>query len=223
VFTLSIAGASYQQISDTMNREKLPFSPEAPLWNKHKVKRLLENPRYTGADGYPAIIAEGTFQAVRERIQDNAARFASRPPAVPAYLKGKLRCGECGGQFLRRSERRQGRTVLILKCQSCGERATIPETSLGEQISRQMAAAPTAAKADYVPSPEVMRLANAVNRALEHPDVPEAVIDLILQSAAARYDCCGVSAPQEQDMSRSEQEIAEITVTAGKEVTVIFK
>ena len=52
VFTLYNAGASYQAISDALTRQSIPYCREVPLWNKHKVKRLLENPRYTGKEGY---------------------------------------------------------------------------------------------------------------------------------------------------------------------------
>ena len=41
VFTLYNAGASYQAISDALNRQGIPYCREVPLWNKHKVKRLL--------------------------------------------------------------------------------------------------------------------------------------------------------------------------------------
>ena len=44
VFSLCIGGLSYQKISDLLNAEKIPYSQEMPVWNKHKVKRLLENP-----------------------------------------------------------------------------------------------------------------------------------------------------------------------------------
>ena len=44
----------------------------------HKVKRLLENPRYTGQKGYPAIIDAETFQAVQRMIQGKTAGYA--PP-----------------------------------------------------------------------------------------------------------------------------------------------
>ena len=70
VATLYLAGASYQAIADTLNKEGIPFSQEAPLWNKHKVKRLLENPRYTGSDGYPPILDRGL----------HSERKASRTP-----------------------------------------------------------------------------------------------------------------------------------------------
>ena len=42
VFSLYLGGLSYQRISDTLNGEEIPFCREAPLWNKHKVKRLLK-------------------------------------------------------------------------------------------------------------------------------------------------------------------------------------
>ena len=42
----------------------------------------------------------------------------------------------------------------------------------------------------YQPSGEVIRLTNAINRGLEHPDDPQEVISLILQGVAARYACC---------------------------------
>ena len=70
VFTLYNAGASYQNISDALNWQNIPFSPEASLWNKHKVKRVLENTRYIGKDGYPVMIDESDFQAVQEKISE---------------------------------------------------------------------------------------------------------------------------------------------------------
>ena len=52
VFTEYLAGLSYQKLSDELNADHIPYCQEAPEWNKHKVKRVLENPRYTGRDGY---------------------------------------------------------------------------------------------------------------------------------------------------------------------------
>lgn len=66
-FTLYIAGTSYQAIADALNHQNIPYCPEAPLWDKHKVKRLLENPRYTGKDGFPAAVDADTFQAARKK------------------------------------------------------------------------------------------------------------------------------------------------------------
>ena len=39
---------SYQALADRMNADNIPFSQESPLWNKHKIKRMLENSRLPG-------------------------------------------------------------------------------------------------------------------------------------------------------------------------------
>ena len=74
---LYLAGASYQAITDSLNKTGTPFSPEAPIWNIHKVKRLLENPRYTGTKGYPAILEVDTFQAVQDKIRAKTEGYHS--------------------------------------------------------------------------------------------------------------------------------------------------
>ena len=91
IFTLYNAGASYQGISDALNQGNIPYSQEVPLWNKHKVKRLLENPRYTGQDDYPAIVDMEVFRAGRQRT-------AEKSPIT--YLTPYFQC-TCGGKLIR--------------------------------------------------------------------------------------------------------------------------
>lgn len=135
VMALYTEELSYQKISDILNGEGIPFSSEAPSWNKHKVKRLLENPRYAGANGYPPIIELAVFQEVQLRIRDKTANYSKRERPVPKAV-------------------------------------VCEETTVS-----------------YIPSDEVIRLTNAINRGLEHLDTPEDVVALILQGISARYDC----------------------------------
>ena len=135
IVTLYLEGFSYQRISDILNQDKIPFSEDAALWNKHKVKRLLENPRYTGTDGYPPIIEQDVFQDVQRRIQDRTANYQKRTRPAPMVTTSE----------------------------------NVPES--------------------YIPSDDVIRLTNAINRSLENPDTPEDVVALILQGISARYDC----------------------------------
>lgn len=100
IYTLYQAGGSYQAISDALNREGIPFSGEAPAWNKHKVKRLLENPRYTGADGYPPIIDKAMFQSVQAQIRAKTEGYALKEKRLALQLKDLLRC-PCGGALQR--------------------------------------------------------------------------------------------------------------------------
>ena len=100
LFALYSAGASYQDISDALNRQGVPYSSEIPLWNKHKIKRMLENARYTGKDGYPVMIAETDFQAVQDKISEkNDRRQVSEEVTVVDRLKPYFRC-TCAFPFL---------------------------------------------------------------------------------------------------------------------------
>lgn len=140
VFNDYLEGFSYQVITEMLNEEKIPYSPEVAEWNKHKVKRLLENPRYAGEKEYPAIIEAETFVNVQQIIQSKATNYT--PKRSKQNIKVSINNEETG--------------------------LTV-----------------------YAPSAEVMRIDNAINRALEKAEQPEVVINLILQGITARYECCG--------------------------------
>lgn len=108
--------------------------------------------------------------------------------------------------------------------------ATIPDDTLLSEIARQVTEHDTADRGPYQPSEEVVRLTNAINRGLEHPDHPEELVSLILQGAAARYDCCPAAIPSERenhpldvDWNRIRQVVSHITISAENMVAVTFR
>ena len=109
VFTLYNAGASYQAISDALNRQGIPYCREVPLWNKHKVKRLLENPRYTGKEEYPILVEADIFQAAQEKTAEKNARKQSHgeKPAI-ARLRRRPEVSDC--------KDRQSDAMLCARC-----------------------------------------------------------------------------------------------------------
>lgn len=224
---LYLAGASYQKIADTLNTDCIPFSADAPLWNKHKVKRLLENPRYTGVDGYPAIITEETFRAVQVQIQSKTAACVPMSPRPALRLKEHLRCERCGGKLHRTAGANRRTDTLYLKCDGCSEQVTITDADLLAETNRQLAEH-DAPSGSYTPSSEAVRLANAINRSLERPDAPEDVVSLILQGVSARYDCCPADQneshrPVEADWKGFDRAVSHITISSANAVTVHFK
>lgn len=78
VFNDYLEGLSYQAIAEMLNEEKIQYSLEVADWNKHKVKRLLENPRYTGEKEYPAIIESETFENVQQLIKSKAINYTPK-------------------------------------------------------------------------------------------------------------------------------------------------
>lgn len=227
ITTLYLAGASYQKIADTLNADHIPFSADVPLWNKHKIKRLLENPRYTGADGYPAIMEEETLRAVQAQIQSKTAIYTPAKPRPALHLKEYLRCEHCGCNLHRTAGANRRPDTLYLKCGQCGMQVTILDDDLLAEINRQLAERDAPA-GSYTPSSEVVRLANAINRSLERPDAPEDVVSLILQGVSARYDCCPASQneshrPVEADLKGFDRAVSHITISAERAVTLHFK
>ena len=67
IFRQYIAGASYLDIVATLTAQPVLYDTER-LWSKSMVARILGDRRYTGEDGFPAILDEETFQrATRKR------------------------------------------------------------------------------------------------------------------------------------------------------------
>ena len=101
IFSLYADGLSYQKISDLLNTEKIPYSQETPAWNKHKIKRLLENPRYMGQDSYPPILDSRVFQETQEHIQEKTAGYVHQKERPVIRLKNRINCAQCGGALHR--------------------------------------------------------------------------------------------------------------------------
>lgn len=82
----------------------------------------------------------------------------------------------------------------------------------------------------YAPSAEAIRLANAINRALEQPGDGKEALSHILQGAAARYACCddGVdmavsqTQPDQIDWERFERTVSHIIIGTDNAITVHF-
>ena len=136
VFTEYLAGLSYQKLSDSLNADHVPYCQEAPEWNKHKVKRILENPRYTGRDGYPPMIDMETFQQVQSKISEKSAGQISRRTETDA-LWPKLRSGCCHARLLRLGGKSNG--LIRLKCDTCNAAIAVRMDELLAQTARQLA------------------------------------------------------------------------------------
>lgn len=230
IVTLYMDGLSYQKISDILNGKGIPFSEGAPLWNKHKVKRLLENPRYTGRDGYPAIINQETFDTIQSMIRGKTAKRTKIEKRPAQRLKEYLRCESCHGRLLGMGGKNQRRDTLYLRCEHCGMQVTIPDSDLLAEVARQMVEHNAPPQESYVPSSEVVRLTNAINRGLEHPEKPEDVVALILRGVSARYGCC--STPTEYETSHRLAEVdlrhfgravSHIVIAEDNSVTIQFQ
>lgn len=65
IFTRYLAGATYNEIAERMSRGNTPYHQHTSQWNKHMIKRILENGKYLGTGGYPRLISDDEFLAVQ--------------------------------------------------------------------------------------------------------------------------------------------------------------
>ena len=66
IFQHYIAGTSFSRLVEALNAQPIPYDGSKP-WNKNMVARILADTRYTGEDGYPAIIEESDMQKAKQR------------------------------------------------------------------------------------------------------------------------------------------------------------
>lgn len=78
-------GASLKEIAEQMSRTG-PAYDVGKAWNKNMVARILENPKYTGADGYPMIVDIKLFELAAEKRQSKQ-RLPERTPAQKALKR----------------------------------------------------------------------------------------------------------------------------------------
>ena len=171
------------------------------------------------------LIDEDIFRMAQAMKTERARKWGDHPALC---LVRKLRCGNCGHN-LRRSAQRQWRHTLRFLCDECGAKITIPDAALLAEVERQAAEyEPSPDSTPYAPSGDAVRLANAINRGLEHPEHPEDVVGLILQGISARYACFPTRMTstdllyliREKDFDQAIQYIA---ISADNTVTVAFK
>ena len=64
------------EIARQMSINQISYNGITFDWNKNMVKRILENEKYLGKDGYPALIDSETFNRAnaRKKKQSNISK-----------------------------------------------------------------------------------------------------------------------------------------------------
>lgn len=195
IYTDYLSGQSYKSIAVKMSAGAVPYKADSPAWNKHMVKRILENPRYTGEKGFLALIGLDCYHAISEIIQQKSIyQPLSKELNI---IRKKLYCFNCGSRYERdgrnpkyeswccKAEGRTGRrisdeTLLESVCTTLNTVIAQPEL-LGQREHHS-----------YEPSLDVTKLNNQINRELEKTEVDSDYVKLLIFNCAAeKYASCG--------------------------------
>ena len=85
IFLQYSLGASLKEIAEQMSKTG-PTYDEGKSWNKNMIARILENPKYTGADSYPKLVDIKLFEAAAEKRQTKQ-HLPERTPAQKALKR----------------------------------------------------------------------------------------------------------------------------------------
>lgn len=201
VFADYQVGMSYRRIAESLTAKSVPYMESRTDWNKHMVKRMLENSRYCGNDSFPPIILADTFGAVAALIgQKNQGEPLSEELDS---IRSKVVCGACGAKY-----KRDGRSKNYEAwCCSAEGRITpkrITDQALLESVTEVLNTIIREPSLLELPSPhrenyslDVARTENQINRELEKSEVDSDYTKLLIFGcAAAKYEACADTEPE---------------------------
>ncbi len=229
-----LSGASLQTIADQLTKFGPRYHQDTPAWNKNMVKRILENRKYTGCDGYPQLISEEDYRSVT-RIRAERSVYAPVPERV-WRIRPKLVCACCGAPMERKPKSRDRQRW---KCRdaNCGKSICVSDAVLTDLVRnglKRLAQEPQALdlqsmEGEPALSMDAVRLQNELNLALNRgtESIPY-IRALIFTGAAERYASLPDPAPmealghlKEKLKNDSEDALWELFDTAVKAIRVM--
>ena len=195
IFERYLSGSSLLQIARELNARRVPYAPGIENWNKARLMRMLEDPRYTGNDQFPQLLSkERAAELKRIKAARNTQSAIDRTQPV-YHLCVPILCPNCGSPMGRRSNR-ECRIPQRWACKNPQCRTWIgitDEALLGgiTDLLNGVIAHPERLQASadaYTPSEAVQKLEAEIRQTLERGMFDKAVLrQKILNCAARKY------------------------------------
>ena len=100
IFQAYLNGSSLLAIANWMSSQGIPYNGIDFVWNKNMIKRILENEKYLGRNGYPAIIDEDMFCRANMRKKIKSTTVVEISEELQA-IRSLTYCAECGHRISR--------------------------------------------------------------------------------------------------------------------------
>jgi len=191
VFCLYLSGVSLQDISGAMI---VPYN-DSVNWDKHKVKRILDNSKYIGMDGYPKLIDERDFLAAG-RLKPGKCVSSPLPCSQEIQLlKAVAVCSECGKRFIRKPNRHGNARWRCLN-QHCSSKISLLDDDLKHIVNALLndiirnSALLKASQPNHQEPIAVIKLQNEVNQEMSKARPGADTQKLLLSLSAEKYTAC---------------------------------
>ena len=198
IFKLYLDGKSMSEIARQMSISQVSYNGITFDWNKNMVKRILENEKYLGKDGYPVLIDNETFNHANARKKSKATSVNEISEELQ-IIRSLTYCKECGHRLSRIGGNTQTDKwdCRNPECSRFNYRLTdnmIKDILL--HILNSVIANPDLLDTDseisaYTTNIKVKCQQNEINRLMDNPEIDsEKVKTEILRLAELKYDCC---------------------------------
>ena len=198
IFKLYLDGKSMSELARQMSISQISYNGITFDWNKNMVKRILENEKYLGKDGYPVLIDNETFNHANARKKSKATSVNEISEELK-IIRSLTYCKECGHRLSRIGGNTQTDKwdCRNIECSRFNYRLTdnmIKDILL--HILNAVIANPDLLDTDseisaYTTNIKVKCQQNEINRLMDNPEIDsEKVKTEILRLAELKYDCC---------------------------------
>lgn len=177
-------------IGTQVTLDELDYHQHTAQWNKHMVKRILENERYLGMDGYPQLVTDEEFLAVRLRRGEQNTYAPCPSEIIP--IRDKAVCALCGEKMARDTKSR-GRPRWRCKNPECGGSVYLDDSIILERVVQKLKVLAHSPECIRLPkaapaSTDALRIENELALCFNRADInPEYMKTLIMAAAAERY------------------------------------
>lgn len=175
IFTEYLNGLSLLKIAEHLNNEHIEYMPGVCGWNKSRIKRIIEDERYLGTNGYPTIIDEDTHKTlIQIKSEKNTQKGIDRKADI-FNLGVPILCPKCGSKMCRRHDsNRKCSDWWLCQNDSCKKTISISDNNLIYGITECLNTVisnpdiiETITDVDKEPSLDVRRLENEISRVLD--------------------------------------------------------
>ena len=198
IYKLYLNGKSMSEIARQMSISQISYNGITFDWNKNMVKRILENEKYLGKDGYPALIDSETFYCANARKKSKATSVNEISEELK-IIRSLTYCTECGHRLSRIGGNTQTDKwdCRNPECSRFNYRLTdnmIKDILL--HILNAVIANPDLLDTDseisgYTPNIKVKCQQNEINRLMDNPQIDtEKAKTEVLKLAELKYECC---------------------------------
>lgn len=164
IFTEYLNGLSLLKIAEQLNNKHIEYLPGVCGWNKSRIKRIIEDERYLGTNGYPPIIDEDTHKTLMQIKSEKNTQKSTNRKADIFNLGVPILCPKCGSKMCRRHDsNRKCQDWWLCQNNNCKNIISISDNDL------------------------IYGITECLNTVISNPDIIETITDVDKESSLDVY------------------------------------